>query len=379
MPQVAFFLLLMAICGGVRADARVFFTADELRLIESLGPWPVPARPDPSNRLSGRDDAIAFGRGLFSDVRLSRDRDRACASCHQPDRGFTDGLPRSVGMATVDRNALGLWNLRLNRWYGWAGRSDNLWAQSLHPILDERELGLTVEALAARISGEEDLAARYRDVVGTAASAQTPQLVLVNVSKALAAYQETVTSPRTVFDAFRDTLLAGGDDGAYPPAAKRGLKLFLGRGQCIACHHGPNFTNGEFHDVGVSYFAAPGRVDTGRHGGVKQVRASHYNLLGPFSDDPDQSTAAPVRFVRLQHRNWGEFRVPSLRQAVLTAPYMHNGSLASLRDVVRHYSELNEDRLHADGERLLRALHLNEREIDDLVAFLETLSVTAAQ
>lgn len=224
------------------------------------------------------------------------------------------------------------------------------------------------------MAGEADLAEPYRAVIGTEASEQPPELVLVNVAKALAAFQETLRSPRTAFDRFRDALVEGGDDGAYPAAARRGLKLFLGRGQCIACHHGPNFTNGEFHDVGVPYFIAPGQIDSGRHGGVKRVRASRYNLLGPFSDDPARSTAAPVRFLRLQHRNWGEFRVPSLRQAALTAPYMHNGSLASLRDVVRHYSDLNEERLHADGQRLLRALHLNEREIDDLVAFLETLS-----
>lgn len=366
--------LLLLAAAGVRAAPGVSFTAEERRAIESLGPWPLPASPDPSNRVSGQADAIAFGRQLFFDARLSRDGDRACATCHDPAHGFSDGRPRSLGIAVVDRNALGLWNLRLNRWYGWAGRSDSLWAQSMHPILDARELGLTAGDLAARIAGAEDLSGSYGAVFGTMAADEPAETVLVNVAKALAAFQETLVSPRTAFDNFRDALLAGGGAATYPEAAKRGLKLFIGRGQCIACHRGPNFTNREFHDVGVPFFAAAGRVDPGRHGGVRQVRASRYNLLGPFNDDPTRSTAAPVRFLRPQHRNWGEFRVPSLRQAALTAPYMHNGSLASLRDVVRHYSELDEERLHAEGERLLRPLRLSGAEIDDLVAFVETLS-----
>lgn len=366
--------VIVLACMGP-AKAATDFSEQQRQLIATLGPWPVATGPDPSNRLSGRPEGIAFGRSLFFDVRLSRGRDLSCATCHDPDKAFTDGRPTSRGIAPVDRNALGLWNLRLNRWYGWAGRSDNLWAQSIHPILDARELGLPVEELAARIAGANDLAASYTAATGMPAEDAPSEQVLVNVAKSLAAFQETLTSPRTAFDRFRDALVAGRDGADYPGAAKRGLKLFVGRGQCIACHHGPNFTNGEFHDVGVPFFAAPGRVDPGRHGGVRLVRESRYNLLGPFSDDPERSTAAPVRYVRLQHRNWGEFRVPSLRQAALTAPYMHNGSLPTLEAVVRHYSELDEERLHASGERLLRPLHLSEREIADLVAFLQTLSV----
>jgi cytochrome c peroxidase len=123
----------------------------------------------------------------------------------------------------------------------------------------------------------------------------------------------------------------------------------------------------------VPFFAAPGRVDPGRHEGIKRLRANPYNLLGPHSDDPARAAVA-TRHVRLEHRNWGEFKVPSLRDVALTAPYMHNGSLATLRDVARHYSELDESRVHAHGERVLRPLRLTPQETDDLVAFLETLT-----
>ena len=162
----------------------------------------------------------------------------------------------------------------------------------------------------------------------------------------------------------------------YPAAAQRGLKIFVGKGQCSACHFGPNFTNGEFDDVGVPYFAETGRVDQGRHGGIAALRASPFNLLGRLQRRSRASaTAAPTRHVEPQHRNWGEFRVPSLRNVAATAPYMHNGSLATLEAVVRHYSEVDIERLHGDdGARLVRPLRLSPREIADLVGFLETLS-----
>jgi len=197
--------------------------------------------------------------------------------------------------------------------------------------------------------------------------------VLVDVGKALAAFQETLVSGRTPFDDFRDAL-ARGEDSGYSESAKRGLKIFVGKGNCSTCHFGPHFTNGEFADTGIGFFAAPGRVDPGRSEGLKRLKGSPYNLLGRFNDDGSKSTATGTRHVELQHRNFGEWRVPGLRNVAQTAPYMHNGSLATLRDVVRHYSELNEDRLHADGERVLKPLRLSPAEVDDLLAFLESLS-----
>jgi cytochrome c peroxidase len=198
--------------------------------------------------------------------------------------------------------------------------------------------------------------------------------VLVDVGKALAAFQETLVSGRTPFDEFRDALAKGESAPSYPIEAQRGLKIFIGRGNCSVCHVGPHFTNGEFADIGVKFFIAPGRVDGGRHAGIRKLKENPLNLLGRYNDDPKRSTALGTRHVELQHRNFGEFRVPGLRNVALTAPYMHNGSVGSLREVVKHYSELNVERLHADGEKILQPLKLTEREIEALVAFLETLS-----
>jgi cytochrome c peroxidase len=197
--------------------------------------------------------------------------------------------------------------------------------------------------------------------------------VLVDVGKALAAFQETLVSGRTPFDEFRDALTRGQDSG-YPESAQRGLKIFVGKGNCSTCHFGPHFTNGEFADTGIGFFVAAGRVDAGRHEGIKRLKGNPHNLLGKFNDDKAGATATGTKHVAMQHRNFGEWRVPGLRNVAQTAPYMHNGSLATLRDVVKHYSELNEDRLHADGERVLKPLRLTPGEVDDLVAFLESLS-----
>jgi cytochrome c peroxidase len=361
--------------AAATASPLLPFTDAEVRAIVRHGPWPTPPGRDPSNRVSANPAAIALGQRLFFDARLSVNGAVACATCHVPERRWTDGRPRAAGLDLVDRNTPGLANVRLQRWFGWDGAHDSLWAQSIRPLLDRREMGASARDVAALVRADADLACRYARAFGAPPSADD-EAVLVDVGKALAAFQETLASGRTPFDDFRDALARGDREAAarYPLDAQRGAQIFVGKGACAVCHLGPNFTNGEFHDIGIPFFAAPGRVDSGRFEGIRRLRASAYNLLGPHSDDPARTTATGTRHVALGQRNWGEFRVPSLRDVALTAPYMHNGSLPTLRDVVRHYSELDEDRIHADGERLLKPLRLSPPEIDDLLAFLRTLA-----
>lgn len=352
-------------------------TAAQIRAIVALGPWPLARARDPSNRVSGNADAVAFGGALFADQRLSRTGTIACSSCHQPDRAFVDGLPHGRGVAAGDRNTTTLFNVGGQRWYGWDGASDNLWAQSLRPLFDEHEMGSDAHHLANLVRNDATLRAGYAQAFSHPPSAND-EVVAVDVGKALAAFQETLVTGRTPFDDFRDALTRGDAAAAarYPAAARRGLVTFIGAGNCTLCHGGPRFTNGEFGDVGIPYFVAPGRVDAGRHEGIRRLKASRYTLLGPFSDDPTRSTATATRFVAPEHRNFGEFRVPSLRNVGRTAPYMHNGSIPTLREVVRHYSNIDENRLHADGVRVLKPLGLSKYDTDDLVAFLESLSDT---
>ena len=346
------------------------FSREEIAKILLHGPWPPPPGRDPSNRVSGKREAIAFGEKLFFEPRLSGTGSVLCATCHVPFRAFQDGRPRGFGLEEVDRNTPSVINTRFYRWYGWDGGHDSLWSQSVRPLLDPREMNASpahVAAVVKKIFSAEYEAAFARPVPGE------DETVLVDAGKALAAFQETLVSGRTAFDEFRDAL-ATNTETNYPAASQRGLKIFVGKGNCTACHFGPHFTNGEFADTGVPFFAGRGRVDSGRHEGIKRLKADPHNLLGRFNDDRARATAIGTRHVELQHRNFGEWRVPGLRNVALTAPYMHNGSLATLRDVVKHYSELNEERLHADGERVLKALRLTEAEIDDLVVFLQSLS-----
>ena len=365
--------LLLAAAGN--AAAGMSFTEDETALILAQGPWPVATGPDPSNRVSGNADAIAFGKLLFESTAISKGRDRACSACHREAEAFGDGLPRGIGIAKVDRNTPPLFNLLLNRWFAWDGKSDSLWAQSIPPILDPRELALTPGELRDRIAGTPELAAPYRKIFGTEPAKRAPEAMLADIGKALAAFQETIVSGKSDFDRFRDALEAGDRSriAAYPDEAKRGLRLFVGRGQCVLCHFGPNFTSGEFHDIGLPHMPEPGRVDPGRYGGIKSLRENPFNLMGRYNDDQGRTTAGFTRHVHLIQRNWGEFRIPSLRNVALTAPYMHDGGKATLEDVVRHYNEIDESRLHQDGEKLLKPLHLSDAEIADLVAFLKTL------
>src|SRR6266700_8140282 len=237
--------------------AKPVFTAAEIKIILSHGPWPALAQPDPSNRVSGQADAIEFGTRLFFDQRLSGKGTVACASCHVPERNWSDNLRRGVGMSEVDRNTPTVMNLAASRWYGWDGASDSLWSQSLRPILDERELAATPRHVAQLVRNDEQLSCRYRKAFGTPPSPTDDEAVLVDAGKALAAFQETLVSGRTPFDRFRDAL-AGAERPpleTYSEPAQRGLKIFIGKGGCTACHSGPNFTGGEFFATGLS----PGR------------------------------------------------------------------------------------------------------------------------
>ncbi len=370
--------LLLVLFGVATAEARaelLDFSAAEITRLLRHGPWPPPLALDPSNRVSGNPEAVALGRALFFETGLAPDKAFSCASCHDPARGWSDGRPLSQGRVALSRNVPSLLDVRLRRWFGWDGGQDNLWAMSLRPILDSREIGGSVETITARLRGEPKLGACYALAFKREPESVDEKTLSIDAAKALAAFQETLVSPRSPFDDFRDALERGDKEAAarLPVTAQRGARLFVGRGQCATCHLGPAFTNGEFHDIGIPFFTADG-VDSGRHAGIKTLKESPLTLLGAWNDDPDRASGTATRHVDPQHRNFGEFRVPSLRNAALTAPYMHNGSLATLADAIRHYSDLDPDRLHGDGEAILKPLKLTPSEIDDLTAFIESLT-----
>jgi len=369
---------IAALCANVAQAALLDFSPAERQRILQHGPWPPPPARDPGNPVAGQPAAIELGRRLFFDARLSPDGALACAGCHVPSLAFADGRPRSTGREVLARNAPSLWNAVHQRWYGWDGATDSLWSQAIGPLTHPQEMAGGGAHLRRLAQGDPALACRYRSVFGNEAL-RDDERALVQTAQALGAWVGTLVSGRSAFDSFREALARG--DGraaaAYPLEAQRGLRLFVGRARCATCHTGPMFSNGEFADIGVPFFVRPGVVDPGRHGGITALQASRFNLLGPYSS-ARADAATKTRHVELQHRNFGEFKVPSLRNVGLTAPYMHDGQLATLADVVRHYDQINLDRLHADGERILEPLGLSEGERSDLGAFLQSLTAPDA-
>lgn len=337
------------------ADDAVTFTEAERRAILAHGPWPTPIKTDPSNRVSGKREAIELGERLFFDQRMSGNGRFSCGTCHVPERNWTDNLTRGRAAAEVDRNTPTLMNIRLGRWFGWDGASDSIWSQSMRPILDTRELGATVRHVADLVRKDEQLSCRYRRAFGAPPSAADDEAVLVDVAKALAAFQETFETPPAPFDGFRSALARGEKvkAGMYSEAAQRGLKVFVGKGTCSTCHSGPNFTNNEFADNGFP------RAGAGRSAGFKQLSASRFNLLGKYNDNAQAAAREAVRRSSESAGEPGAFKIPTLRHLFLTAPYGHRGELGSLGDVVKHY-----------GQRF----KLSAAEQSDLVVFLESLS-----
>lgn len=351
--------------------------------------------------------AAELGRQLFFDKRLSSNGQLSCATCHDPAQGFSDGKSIAEGLQRGRRHTPSLWNVAYNRWYFWDGRADSLWAQALHPLESPVELGSSRLAAAhlvhddakyrgmyERLFGEmPSLADRKRfPPAGKPVTATDPDAddsgwrtmsepdqslvntIFVNIGKTLAAFESRLVSRRSPFDQYAEALVDRDVEKmqAYPIAARRGLKLFLGKANCRSCHTGPNFTDGEFHDTRVPPRPDQIEPDAGRFAGVDQALRDPFNAMGKFSD---QSSGAIVEFTVNNPDNWGRFKTPTLRNVARTAPYMHQGQFATLTDVVKYYSTL-EQALPAGhhAETILQPLHLSDNEIHDLVAFLESLT-----
>ena len=389
MKTMLFALLTAGVCGLVgigmtqaNEPGVIEFTEAEVSRILSHGPWPMKWSPDVTNRVSGNTHAIDLGERLFFDEKMSPKGNVSCGNCHIAEYNWTDGVKRNKGQAMVDRNTPTLMNMRHHRWFALDGAADSLWSQSMRPIVDPRELASNATHVAHYVRKDPDLSCRYEKTFGVSPAGQDDEAVLVGVGKTMAAFQETLVTEHTPFDAFREALARGDKAAAslYPREARRGLKIFIGKGNCSTCHTGPLFTNGEFHDVGVSHFIDGDgkRVDGGRHDGIKKLLSSKFNLLGPYNDDASRASATKTTHLKPEHRNFGEFKTPSLRNVGYTGPYMHSGEMLTLEQVVNHYSELNVERLHADGENILKPLKLTKTESADLVAFLQTLNMDRA-
>ena len=394
-------------------ETAVGFSDEQVRRIMQMSPLP-PLPPDPTNRHADDPRAARLGQALFFDERLSADGAVSCATCHDPERGFTDGKQLALGQKVGNRHTPTLWNVAHHRWLTWDGRADSLWMQALDPIEDPREMGTTRGKLARVIADDPGLRAAYEAVFGPMDSAALGDLpddvrpargreaasgptapeavrawadldddqraaidqVFVHAGKAMAAYQRLLVRGDSPFDRFVEGLRE--NDGekveSLSPSAQRGLAMFIGKANCVLCHSGPNFSDGEFHNNALPTLHGGEARDPGRFDGARVVAASPFNAAGPHSDDPDGPAALRVRQLRQSSEAWGEFRTPSLRNLAHRAPFMHQGQFGDLAGVIEFYSELEgaTGRGHHQ-EQVLVPLRLSVGEKEDLRAFLAAL------
>jgi cytochrome c peroxidase len=273
---------------------------------------------------------IQLGRKLFFDPILSADGTVACASCHDPRHGFASSSSRAIGIRGKQhtRNAPSL----LNRVYGtaffWDGREVTLEAQALRPIENPIEMGESVPQAVERLRTHKEYPGLFQKAFGDGVTAD-------NLARALASFERVLLLGNSPVDRFRT-----GEIAALTEHERHGLWLYESRGGCWRCHTGANFTDEGFHNTGVSWGGKP--LDLGRYAITKR------------EDDR------------------GRFKTPTLRGVAATAPYMHDGSLATLEDVVEFYNRGGGKNPHLDAA--IKPLGLSKDEVRDLVAFLKALS-----
>ena len=362
----------------------VVFGQAQIERVSEMG-FPGPLSPDETNHVCDDLRAANLGHILFFDKRLSVHGDISCATCHQPDRGFTDGLALNVGISRGVRNTLTILDAAHQTWFNWDGRFDSLWSQAHGPISHPREMGASFDQVVNAIRGDAKICSQYEAIFGQfPATPLTPfhvEQAVSNLGKALAAYERRLMAGPSAFDRWvdrwRDLRMTRELDrvpaGDFSASAQRGLDLFTSRALCWKCHAGPLLSDGEFHALG----AAPRNdliSDPGRFGAVDKLLASPFRTGGPHSDSPRVERAQIVESLVAQPDQWGAFRTPSLRNLGLTAPYFHQGQFATLEEVLRFYSTLDGAvTMDHHRELVLKRRDFSEQELLDLEAFLRSL------
>lgn len=271
---------------------------------------------------------VALGRELFFEKRLSRDGTLSCASCHSPEKGFSNGerVATGIGGRLGDRNVPTLVNRAWSTAQFWDGRAPSLEAQALFPLTHPDEMGNTAEEAVLTLKSIPSYVSGFQAAFG-----ETPDAA--NLAKALSAFERTIFSGDSDYDRYQS-----GDRSALSPAAARGMALFFERFKCSSCHSGPNFTN-------------------------EQLSPRCYPKFGA----PREAEAAKSAFK-------SRFKTPTLRDVALTAPYMHNGRLATLEEAVEFYNHSGPLPDEFTGRKEFPDIEMSAEERADLVAFLRSLT-----
>ena len=333
------FALLMACPGAVADDPSKEATTGQVTVAVATKELAKRDAIPKNNPLT--KERIALGKRLFFDPILSKDNSIACASCHQPDHGFADkttlskGIKGQLGL----RNAPSLMNRALGKSQFWDGRAATLEDQSLQPIQNPKEMGHDLESLIATLRKDKKYVSEFAAAFASDASTDSDDEFVnaLNLSYALASFQRTLLDLDSPVDRFQS-----GKYKALSDQQRQGLWIFESRGHCWKCHSGVNYSDEQFHNLGIANQS--GTQDLGRFDVTK----------------------------KLEDR--GKFKTPTLRGVANTAPYMHNGSLPTLESVVEFY---NEGGGHDDAgiDDKIQPLGLSETEVQQLIAFLKALSL----
>ena len=321
-------------------------------------------------------EKVALGKKLFNDKRFSSTREVSCATCHDEKKAFTDSplkVSEGIRKLTGTRNAPTIINSVYFEKLFWDGRSPDLEDQALHPFINPVEMGLKDHQPILEIVRTD---AEYVEAFQKVFSKTRSAITMKEVTQAIAAFERTLISGNSPFDRW----YFSGEEYALTPAQKRGFDIFINEGRCVSCHTIEQtqalFTDNRFHNVGV---------------GINDIQEDVPELAGEFMKA--EATAAEVDVKVLTDKrsselgrfaltrtfdDLGSFKTPTLRNIDVTAPYMHDGSLATLRDVVVHY---NNGGVTNKGDRVndflsggIRPLNLTDEQIDDLVAFMEAIT-----
>jgi cytochrome c peroxidase len=331
MLRPALFLLAALGAAAVAADAPPPPPKDTLPAELALDSIPLGLEPRPVPKDAPLTEArVKLGRRLFFDPILSADNTVSCATCHQPGHGFasTEARPRGVRGQRAARRAPSLFNRAYGTSFFWDGRETTLEAQALRPIADAAEMGSSVPAALDRLRADRQYKAQFEAAFPDGVTAD-------NLGRALASFERVLLRGDSRVDRFRRK----GKADALTASERQGLWLYESKGRCWRCHSGPNFSDEGYHNTGVGW---------------------------------RQAVADPGRFaVTKKEADRGKFKTPTLRGVSLTGPYMHDGSLGSLREVVEFYNRGGGTNPNLDPA--LAPLGLSKDEIADLVAFLEAL------
>lgn len=297
--------------------------------VPDVGPLPTVV-PIPSSNLN-YTTKIELGKQLYFDGRLSKNNAISCAFCHNPGTGFADPRQTSIGVGggVGGRQSPTVYNTGLNHVQFWDGRARSLEEQAIGPIHNPVEMAETHEHVVAKLGKIKGYQQQFRTVFGTDVNLQ-------GIAEAIAAYERTVLSTNSAFDKY-----VLGAQKAMDEAAVRGLALFKGKARCILCHNGPNFTDNQFHNLGVPQ-------------------------VGPMKEDLGRFAVSRAE------KDRGAFKTPTLRSITETAPYMHDGAFKTLEEVVEFMDQGGGS--NPNLSPLVKPLNLTAEEKSDLVAFLKALA-----